>query len=245
MKRILTLLWLSSLSLFAQDVISDADQPAEIAEESSEVSATSVLDEAVIPKAYDESRYQSSWSSNPFLRVTKVIEGPKVDWSNDWALAGMYKSTTGKITISLQNKQTGEYKRVSSDEKADSEFHLVQANFNRNRNEASVEIEKDNKKATIKYDDNLTSRPITVNNTFKTPPSAQTGAPGSPNVRPGQPVNATPPNVRGPVPGSMPSSVQPGPAGANGQQVPVTPPTISRRRQLIPAPVMPAPSTQK
>jgi len=230
----------------AQEVISEADA----AEETSEgvdavapISEPNVLDEAVIPKAYDAARYQTTWSNNPFLRKTIVIDGPKVVWSNDWALAGMYKSTTGKISISLQNKQTGEFKRVTSDDGADSEFRLIEANFNRNRTEASVDIAKGSETATLKYDDALTSRPVTISNTFKT---AAGGQPGNPNLRqgqPGQPVNATP------LPGAQPNNPQgvanrPGgginPAPVAGQQPsPASPPTISRRRQLIPAPVVP------
>lgn len=203
------------------------------------------VETATIPQAFEESRYQGSWKSNPFLRKTVAIVGPKVDWSSDWALAGMYRSTTGKITVSLQNKQTGEYQRVTNEPKEGDEFRLVTANFNRNRNEASVDVARGSETATLKYDDNLSSKPVTVTNTFK----AGTPQPGAPGAgRPGQPVNATP------VPGSQPNAV-PGaansPATVNRSVItpnppgqPAAPPTISRRRQLIPAPVAPPPAQQ-
>lgn len=257
MNRLLTFLFLGSLTLSAsaQDAVSESDAP--VAEEtageapiSTPPTAADVLSEEVIPKAFANTRYQATWSSNPFLRKTVVSNNPTIDWSNDWALAGMYKSTTGKITISLQNKQTAEFKRVTSDADANSEFKLISANFNRNRTEASVDLEKDGKKATLKYDDNLTSRPVTVSNTFKAPTGGQPGAAqGNPNLRTpqpgqagqlpgqlGQPVNVTAP--RGTIqPGGIQPGLQPGAVPTAGQ--PATAPTISRRRQLIPAPVAP------
>lgn len=245
------------------DMVSEVPAPTETAEltvsevpdaanatASSPPSAASVLDEKVIPQAFDEGRYQTTWNSNPFLRKTVVVAGPRVDWSQDWALAGMYKSTTGKIIISMQNKQTSEFKKVTSDDGADSEFRLVKANFNRNRTEASAEIAKGSETATLKYDDNLTSKPVTINNTLRPAGGApgQPGAPGSPAVRPGQPANATAPGGARPgmpqqpgMPVANPNAIQPGPAG--GPTAAPAPPTISRRRQLIPAPV-PQPAQQ-
>lgn len=199
---------------------------------------TSVLDEEVIPKAYPESRYQSTWSNNPFLLVTKVTENKRVDWSEDWALSSMFKSETGKISIGLQNKQTAEYKRVTSEDPAGSEFQFVSANFNRNRNEASVQISKGGITATIKYDDNLTSRPVTVNNTFAAP-AAQPGA--APAARPGQPVNVIQPGAPGGGPGAV-SPPRPGQAPGVSPQSPASPPSITRRRNLIPIPPAPTPA---
>lgn len=248
MKRLLTFLILGcvAISALAQDnaVEPDASSPDQAVAESpisTPPTAAEVLSEEVIPKAFENARYQETWKKNPFLLITNTPSGPIIDWSNDWALAGMYKSTTGKITISVQNKQTAEFKRVTSDGDAKSEFKLVSANFNRNRNEASVELEKDGKKATLKYDDNLTSRPVTVSNTFKAPGAGQPGAvQGNPNLRPpqpgqpNQPVNVTPP--RGAIlPGAVPAANTPN-AGVPAAS---SPPTISRRRQLIPAPVVP------
>lgn len=240
----------------AQDngVVSEIPEPAATMEapEAAVEAPTSVLDEKVIPEPFGEGRYQTTWNSNPFLRKTVVVAGPRVDWSQDWALAGMYKSTTGKIIISMQNKQTSEFKRVASDDGADSEFRLVKANFNRNRLEASAEIAKGSETATLKYDDNLTSKPVTINNTLRPAGTGQPGAPGTnPNIRqpgqpPGQPVNVTQPGMARPgqqlpnnAPGVNPNGIQPGPAAGAP-----TPPTISRRRQLIPAPVVPPPAQQ-
>lgn len=243
MKRLILVLSLTlgaSALLHGQESGDAASVPAGASVE------TTTGDDAVIPQAFDESRYQTTWKSNPFLRKTVVIAGPKVDWSADWALAGMYRSTTGKVTVSLQNKQTGEYKRVTSEPKPDDEFRLVSANFNRNRTEASVDVARGSETATLKYDDNLSSKPVTVTNTFRAP-TAQPGTPGA--VRPGQPVNATPVSgaqVNAGVPGAANSPaavnrsvITPGPVGQ-----PASPPQISRRRQLIPAPVTPPPAQQ-
>ncbi len=248
MKHLIPVLGLACLTLQGLPA-----QEAEVSPDAeSSAPATSVLDEPVIPQAYPDARYQTTWSSNPFLRKTVTPVGPKIDWSQDWALAGMYRSESGKITISLQNKQTAEFKRVTSEDDANSEFRLIKANFNRNRNEASADIARGSETATVKYDDNLTSRPVTVTNTLKTPAGAQPGAPGTnPNMRPGQPgAQVTNPNLRT-QPGQPPQAVNvtppgggqalPGAAVPGAQQSPVAPPTISRRRQLIPAPVVPPP----
>lgn len=246
MKCTLSFIWLGLMAVAFASAQEDGVEMPEA--ESPEAAAAAAADEKVIPEAYSEARYQNSWKVNPFLKVTidSVVQ-TQVDWANDWALAGMYKSTTGKITISLQNKQTQEFKRVNSDGSGETEFKFISANFNRNRDEASVEIEKDGKKATLKYDSALTARPVTVNNTFQAPGGQQPGAAGAVAAqgqqpqqgRPGQPVNVTPANP----------AIRPGPAASGGGRPQVTPvapganagtapapPTISRRRQLIPSP---------
>lgn len=204
--------------------------------------------EAVIPRAFDAARYKDTWAKNPFLLKTVAIAGPKVNFAQDWALSGMYKSVSGEIQVYIQNKQTSEVKRVTSKGDPTGEFRLIQANFNRNRSEASAEIAKGSEVAELKYDENLTARPLTINNTLRAPaapPGAGAAVPAA--ARPGQPVNATPPagarNAAAALPGANPPLPQPGvpaPAlpAASGQ-APTPPPTISRRRQLIPAPVTP------
>lgn len=257
MKRLISILGFTSLLFVTELVAQDApeDEPESpdavemetdeepVKEKITPVPSRSILDENVIPEPYAEARYKDSWSKNPFLRETIKIEGPKVDWSQDWALAGMYRSQSGKIIVSLQNKQTGDFKRVTNEDDANSEFQLVQANFNRNRSEASVELSKDGKKATVKFDDNLTSRPLTVSNTFKSPQQGQPGAPGNPNIRPGQPGQPGQqpnPNLR--TPGAQPINVTQQPQGIMPGVQPQPPPgaapapQISRRRQLIPTP---------
>ena len=256
MKRFILAFGLSALTLMglrAQDVIGDEDLLDEVAAEAeadAEAATPSVLDEKIIPEAFPDARYEKSWNTNPFLKVTTAPVTPKKDWSEDWALSSMFKSETGKITVGLQNKQTGDYKRVTSEDGANSEFRLILANFNRNRNEASADIEKSGVKATIKYDDNLTSKPVTINNTFKAPAAA--GQPGAlPNARPGQPnqpvnvaqpgqpaVLGAPASPSGGIPG------RPGLPPGVGTQSPASPPTISRRRNLIPVPVAPPPQQQ-
>jgi hypothetical protein len=241
---------------------SPAEQPPDPSSENTNPSEM----EAVIPTAFDISRYQSTWDKNPFNLKTAPVVQTQVQWSQDWSLAGMFKDK-GKIRISIKNKQTNEFKQISSDAKPDAEFRLVKANFHRNRNEASAVIAKGTEEAELKYDEAAGGQPVTINNTMRAPtpqtqsPGGATGLPGSqrPGVVAGQPPLTKPltPNSNGRVfnatglPGGVAS--QPGqiggqpninmPQGVIGTQSGVpsaAPPAISRRRQLIPAPVIPA-----
>ncbi|HYF34592.1 MAG TPA: hypothetical protein VD994_04820 [Prosthecobacter sp.] len=244
----------------------DAEPAAESAPPSAPESGTSpgapaeeappaeTADILAIPAPYPVSRYEAAWSKNPFLRKTVVIEQAKESALKDWALNGMAEYD-GKIRVTMVNKQTGEYKHVTNQDGADAEFRLIQANFNRNRADASAEIEKGGEKAVIKYDENLTSKPLTINNTQRQAAGAQ-GQPPQQGVqpgavRPGQPVSATrgPPAAGGaqpPVQPGMAPVVNPGAQPmANSPVAPnaAAPPSISRRRQLVPvppAPVIPA-----
>lgn len=233
-----------------------------------------------IPMAYDASRYDAIWDKNPFTRKVAAITQAKVDWGQDWALASMSKYS-GKIRVSIRNKQTNEIKRIYDEAKEGDEFRLVKANFHRSRREASAVIAKGTEEATLKYDEN--AAPVTINNTVRQPanPGAVNPVPGTAGAtmagRPGQPPITKPvsptasgrvfnaPNLPGGVaaqqgmmggqPG-MGTAVQSAPLNAGGTVVQpgvvnpaqpggttaTMPPTISRRRQLIPAPVVPAPS---
>lgn len=194
-----------------------------------------------VPRAHPTARYESAWSKNPFMLKTVAVAQTTVSFAQDWALAGMYRSPSGKITVTLQNKQTSEYQRLSNED-TDGELRLVEAKFNRNRNEASVVVAKGNQTAELKYDDALTSKPVTINNTLRAP----TAAPGQPGVvpPPGSPVSATGGvGTVAPRPGMpAPGITRPVP-GATGAPA-VTPPSISRRRQLIPPPTIAPPPAQ-
>ncbi|GEP42904.1 hypothetical protein [Brevifollis gellanilyticus] len=224
-------------------------------------------DGAAIPIAYDMSRYDSVWENNPFTRKVVPPAPTENNWGQDWALAGMF-SHNGKIRVSIRNKQTNELKRITNEPKDGDEFKLVHANFNRSRKEASAELEKDGKTATLKYDEN--AAPVTINNTARPAGggAGQQGVPGAqalPGRPGGQPMITKPlaPQSNGRVfnapnlPGGMSAGqagMVPGMGGnpataapmANGQVVqpgmnpnlPGNVPTISRRRQLIPAPVV-------
>lgn len=252
----LVILSLTAAPGFPQETVSETDAqppggaPVQAIPGAPEAPAADKAPEPTIPSSFAPSRYESTWEKNPFLLRTVTTTVQKVDWSQDWALAGMFNNN-GKVRVSMVNKQTGEYKHLSNEGKQDPEFHLVKANFNRNRTEASADIAKGTEEATIKYDDNLTSKPVTINNTQHPAPGApgkpgqvQPNKPGAvaprngspvqqPGVAPGMPVNgvgAANPNINtnsGPVP------ITANPAGNN------TPPTISRRRQLIPGTVVP------
>ena len=241
---------------------SPAEQPPDPSSENTNPSET----EAVIPTAFEISRYQSSWDKNPFNLKTAPVVQTQVQWSQDWALAGMFNHR-GKIRISIKNKQTNEFKQISSDAKPDAEFHLVKANFHRNRNEASAVISKGTEEAELKYDEAAGGQPVTINNTMRAAtPQAQSlggvpGLPGSqrPGVVAGQPPLTKPltPNSNGRVFNAtgLPAGAAPQPGQIGGQTninmpqgvigtqsgIPgAAPPAISRRRQLIPAPVIPA-----
>lgn len=247
--------------------------------------------EVAIPAPYDISRYQSTWEKNPFTLKTKAVAQATVNWAQDWALAGMF-NYSGKIRVSIRNKQTSEYKHISNQGKPEDEFRLVEANFNRNRNEASAKIAKGTEEAELKYEDSTAAPPVTINNTMRPAgapggvpapgtglnqgnPMAQGGGMNGGVAKPGQPALTRPGsgmtngrvfnapglpagvaaqgnaqgNYQGMNPGGVPvggtTINQPGMINSNNFGVPgspgaATPPTISRRRQLIPAPVIPA-----
>lgn len=221
---------LAAAGLLAQDAGPDAvpesvDATAPAKDTPPSAEAEPSADDDIIPRPFETARYETSWAKNPFLLKTIVTNQATASFAQDWALAGMYRSPSGKITVTLQNKQTNEYQRVSSD-KTDGEFQLVEAKFNRNRNEASVVVSRGSQTAELKYDDTLVSKPVTINNTLL---KAEGGQPGQPAAaaKPGTPVSATTTRPGTPVPR----------AGSTAAPA-VTPPSISRRRQLIPPPTV-------
>ncbi len=233
-----------------------AEEPPPAAEE----------DGPAIPIAYDMSRYDSVWENNPFTRKVVVIDQKEPDWGQDWALSGMM-NIKGFIRVSMRNKQTNEVKRVTNEYKEGDEFKLVKANFNRSRKQASAEVAKGGAVATLKYDENAapvtinnTARPAGGGGQPGMP--VQPGQPGRPG---GQPMITKPlsPQANGRVfnapnlPGGVSAGQQGMPQGMIGNPGAGTPmnngqviqqgmnpnpsgnvPTISRRRQLIPAPVV-------
>ncbi len=234
---------LAAAGLLAQDAASDSppeDLPAEAAQPALRAAEApeGLADNEAIPHAFEAVRYEKAWSKNPFLLKTAAVAQATVSFAQDWALAGMYRSPSGKITITLQNKQTNEFQRVSNEDSS-GEFQLVEAKFNRNRNEASVVVARGNQTAELKYDDALVSKPVTINNTLRQGDAAQGGQPTQPGASPGQP--GVPVSATGASPGrpGLPIT-RPGASPATpGVAAPtVTPPSISRRRQLIPPPTV-------
>jgi hypothetical protein len=273
----LMLLSFAAVAVMAQDVASDAPDPAapeEAPVESADAPPAPVVEDTgpVIPVPFTIARYEPAWSKNPFMRKTVAIAAPQETFAKDWALSGMAEFD-GKIRVTLINKQTGERKRITSEDSPEAEFKLVKANFSRKRSDASVEVQKGGETATLKYDENLSSRPITVVNTQLVPGNAQPGQPVQPGQagqrgqpgQPGQPVQAAPPGAPRAIPGRpttpqagvnsggvgavvtapgaapMQTTMQPMPNTPvpPGAAQPATPPSISRRRQLVPAPVIP------
>jgi len=237
---------LAAAGLLAQETAPDRPPeaaPAEVGEAAPQSTAAPApaepTDNDAIPRAFEPARYDKAWSKNPFLLKTAPTAQTTVSFAQDWALAGMYRSPSGKITVTLQNKQTNEFQRVTNEDSS-GEFQLVEAKFNRNRNEASVVVAKGNQSAELKYDEALVSKPVTINNTLRQGDAAQGGQPGQPGQpgaaaagKPGVPVSATAPAAGRPItrPGTTPGA-------AAGAAPAVNPPSISRRRQLIPPPTV-------
>ncbi len=117
--------------------------------------------DAVIPKAFPTSRYEASWSKNPFLLKTTAGPQPPVSFAQDWVISGMYRNQ-GKTVVSLMNRQTGERKKVTSEDGEGAEFTLVKANIAPRPSDSSAEIRKGSEVATLTYDDQLLSRPLST-----------------------------------------------------------------------------------
>lgn len=240
---------LAATGLLAQDAAAPDSPPEAPATEATAPepvvdaapAAEPAIDGDAIPRAFEPARYEKAWAKNPFLLKTAPTAQTTVSFAQDWALAGMYRSPSGKITVTLQNKQTNEFQRVSNEDSS-GEFQLVEAKFNRNRNEASVIVAKGTQTAELKYDDALVSKPVTINNTLRQGEAAQGGQTGQPGAgapgKPGVPVSATGASPGRPgLPVTRPG-VAPGTTAGGVAAPAVTPPSISRRRQLIPPPTV-------
>ncbi len=207
-----------------------------------------------IPIPYPAERYTSTWEKNPFLVEIAPTQGPVVSFAQDWALTGLTVRPSGEATAYIRNKQTQEFKRVTSSEDKDG-FKLVEANPNPDRKLASVKVAKGAETASLTYDETMTAPPparVPVPGA-----AAQPGTPPQPGTMPGLPVIPVPgapdPNKRtagqppavAPQPGiPVPGAAQPAAAvaqpGMGPQQVPRSP--TSRRRILIP-PQIPSPGS--
>ena len=256
---------LLTLGLQAQDEpVSEVPEPAQgpAAEEQNEAAESPPAAPAeegnaflegfgnAIPTPYPADRYASTWEKNPFMVEVAPIQGPVVSFAQDWALTGLTVRPSGEATAYIRNKQTQEFKRVTSNEDKDG-FKLVEANPNPDRKLASVKVAKGAETASLTYDETMTApAPARV-----PVPGQQPGAPPQPGAMPGRPVIPVPgaqdPNKRTvgqpgvpPQPGVAMQGAVPQPAtaqpGMAQQQVPRSP--QSRRRILIP-PQIPPPGT--
>lgn len=228
--------------------------------------AVEPADEPVIPIAFDAGRYAGAWDNNPFTRKVAAMAQPVVNWAQDWVLLSMYNNR-GKVRVSIRNRQTNEIKRLGDDSN-EQEFKLVKANFHRSRREASAEVAHGSENATIKFDENLA--PLTINNVAAAAANAANNklAPGNPQqqaaiqqqamqaqqaaaaraaaqgqVNPAlqRPAGAMQGQPQQPMPmGMLPPGAQ---SSDPSSMAPSTvPPPISRRRQLIPAPIINPPA---
>ena len=216
-----------------------------------------------IPQAYTADRYSAVWGKNPFMTKVTAPTGPTVNPFEDWVLSGLTVRASGETSCFVRNKQTQESQKVTAkpNPKAPDGFILVQANPNKDRKLASVEVSKNGQTGTLKFEDMAAGGP---------PPGAPGGAPGMQRVpMPGQVNQGAPgvpnggqvqpgrriltPNQTGQVPGAPnqpgtnPGNIPqvPGmqrPQGMTGTVVGGAPTNIprspsSRRRILIPPPV--------
>ncbi|MCB1210193.1 MAG: hypothetical protein KDK97_12740 [Verrucomicrobiales bacterium] len=175
--------------------------------------------EPVIPEAYPIARYEKSWERNPFAQKVVAPEIQKENFGKDWALGGIADLGSGRMRVTIVNKQTGKPVRLSSEdtperiEKNDG-IRLVKANYTARRSEQSAEIEKGGETATVTLDEALLARPLT------TPAPAQPGGvpqTGSMVPRGGAPGSSPVAALRG-VPGAAQQGVPPGsyPGGRPG-----------------------------
>lgn len=107
-------------------------------------------EEAGIPASFPASRYGAAWERNPFGKKVVSPVQTQADLSRDWALLGMAEYD-GKIRVSIVNKHTGEHRHLSNQDPANAEIRLIKATFSRHRPDASAAVEKDGRKATLKY----------------------------------------------------------------------------------------------
>ncbi len=107
-------------------------------------------DSTAIPKPHDAERYQESWQVNPFASKIDYSSSAPPSWSQNWSLSGMFNNN-GSIRVTLKNNLTGQVRYVSSKSNAGDEFKLIKADFNRNREKASVVITRRNEEAELKY----------------------------------------------------------------------------------------------
>ena len=256
----------------------DAAPPAATPEESTEAApppaATSTPENPVveglgqaIPQAYTADRYSAVWGRNPFMTKVTTPQGPTVNPFEDWVLSGLTVRASGETSCFVRNKQTQESQKVTAkpNPKAPDGFILVQANPNKDRKLASVEVSKNGQTGTLKFEDVAAGGPpagtpgIAAPGMQRVPMPGQPGqvnpgAPGVPNggqVQPGRRI-VTPnqtgqvpgaPNQPGNNPGNIPQA--PGmqrPQGMAGTVVGGAPTNIprspsNRRRILIPPPV--------
>jgi hypothetical protein len=107
-------------------------------------------DSTVIPEVYEAVRYHASWDVNPFLAKVEMPSFEAPNWSKHWTLSAMMNNH-GTVTVTIKNTLTGQIKYVSNQSGPSDEFKLIKAQFNRNRENASVIISRMNQGATLKY----------------------------------------------------------------------------------------------
>jgi hypothetical protein len=257
MKRITSIFAFFSLASLTLAQEPDATPPAETPVEAAPSSDLPALNPVVeglgqaIPQAYTADRYSGVWGKNPFMTKVTTPAGPTVNPFEDWVLSGLTVRASGETSCFVRNKQTQESQKVTAkpNPKAPEGFILVQANPNKDRKLASVEVTKNGQTGTLKFEEMAAGGPAMAAGAQRVPLPGQ--PPGQPN--PGVP-NASQlpqnrrvmvPNQPGqvPQPGVNPAGIPPAPgmqrpqgaAGGVPNNVPRSP--SSRRRILIPPPV--------
>ena len=114
-----------------------------------------------IPQAYLSDRYSGTWNKNPFLIGVVVPECPGVNPFADWVLTGLTIPSSGNATAFIKNRQTNDFKKLSTtpNEKEPDGFILKKANPNRDRRQATVEVQKGAETGTLHFDDTPNAAP--------------------------------------------------------------------------------------
>ena len=174
-----------------------------------------VMEEPTIPQAYPVERYLDVWLKSPFqLEAVGEVAAVKQSFARDYVLTGLIQDGDDSIAY-IQNKKTGELKRLTTGETVDG-LVLVSATNSPDPQAASIVVSQGSENDTLGYDEASFSQ-AAVQPVGYSP----TGAAGN-----GIPGNATPPGQRPVIPnqpGAMPNrtfnSVQNPANAANGSGV--------------------------
>ena len=220
-----------------------------------------------IPQAYLPDRYSGTWNKNPFLIKLPIVSGPVVNPFADWVLTGLTIPSSGNATAFIKNRQTNDFKKVTTipNEKEPDGFILKKANPNRDRRLATVEVQKGSETGTLQFDDTPSAAPSANALGPRGVPQPGTNAvpiplPGQPQNNRGVPQPGVNPRPGLPQPGvnprqgiPQPNNIRPGyngqqPGGAQQQTIQAQPGVInvprspSSRRRILTPPAIPDPS---
>ena len=145
--------WLATLALLPAAL---AQTPAEetIPEPVEESTEEPTKAEEVIPKAVPVDTYRPVWENSPFQLEAPAPEAVDVaSFAQDLVLAGVIRRGE-KVTLTILDKQTGDYSQVTNDEDAEG-IRVVEIEYDPNPQLVTARIELAGEQAEIGYDDKL------------------------------------------------------------------------------------------